>query len=90
MVRRNERTIPYLFRICAILAAFQVVVFLIALEELSWKQMDVYSQLSEGPKNLIPVKITVNAQKLSGNFPMAGQHAPGRLDHVRPRSGDRQ
>ncbi len=29
-LRRIERTIPYLFRICAILAAFQVVVFLIA------------------------------------------------------------
>jgi len=28
--RRIERTIPYLFRIYAILAAFQVVVFLIA------------------------------------------------------------
>ena len=29
-LRRIERTIPYLFCICAILAAFQVVVFLIA------------------------------------------------------------
>ncbi len=29
-LRRIERTVPYLFRICAILAAFQVVVFLIA------------------------------------------------------------
>ncbi len=29
-LRRIEGTIPYLFRICAILAAFQVVVFLIA------------------------------------------------------------
>ncbi len=29
-LKRIERTIPYLFRICAILAAFQVVVFLIA------------------------------------------------------------
>ena len=29
-LRRIERTLPYLFRICAILAAFQVVVFLIA------------------------------------------------------------
>ena len=29
-LRRIERTIPWLFRICAILAAFQVVVFLIA------------------------------------------------------------
>ena len=29
-LRRIERTIPYLFRICAILAAFQVAVFLIA------------------------------------------------------------
>ncbi len=28
-LRRIERTIPYLFRLCAILAAFQVVVFLI-------------------------------------------------------------
>ncbi len=29
-LKRIERTMPYLFRICAILAAFQVVVFLIA------------------------------------------------------------
>ncbi len=29
-LRRIERTIPYLFRLCAILAAFQVVVLLIA------------------------------------------------------------
>jgi len=29
-LRRIKRTIPWLFRICAILAAFQVVVFLIA------------------------------------------------------------
>ena len=29
-LKRIERTIPYLFRICAILAGFQMVVFLIA------------------------------------------------------------
>ncbi len=34
-LRRIERTIPYLFRLCAILAAFQVVVFLIAVDGLS-------------------------------------------------------
>ena len=31
-LRRIERTIPWLLRICAILAAFQVAVFLIAVE----------------------------------------------------------
>ncbi len=42
--------IPYLFRICAILAAFQMV-FLIALEGLSWRLMGVYSQPPESQKN---------------------------------------
>ena len=48
-LRRIERTIPYLFRLCAILAA-RVVVLLIALEGLSWRLMGVYSQPPEGQK----------------------------------------
>ncbi|MCZ6753402.1 MAG: hypothetical protein O7E51_16440 [Acidobacteria bacterium] len=49
-LRRIERTVPYLFRLCAILAAFQVLVFLIAVEGLTWRQMGVYSQPPEGQK----------------------------------------
>ncbi len=47
-LRRIEKTVPYLFRLCAILAAFQVVVFLIAQEGLSWRPTGVYSQPPEG------------------------------------------
>ena len=42
---------PHLFRLCAILAAFQVVVLLIAVEGLSWRQPGVYCQPPESQKN---------------------------------------